>query len=245
MKRLPLWQRPLGAKKILEVGGGHDPYEGVTHAVDKFPQDNAQRGGNFTLPSGAKFFEGDLENLPFPLGDTFDFLYASHVFEHVTQPEKAINEVNRLVKRGYIETPSPLREQLACPVPFDEKNDFHTLFCWSLPGTLHVVKKSKETVGEFPDTPAGKVAKILFHIQREEKIDLEPMLPRAVKTTRLLFNHGVKLQEHVNFSTAAAVGVCAFEPSVSILLRNLSFPLRLRSRRFRALKDILKAHGAL
>lgn len=245
MKRLPLWHRPIGAKKILEIGGGHDPYEGVTHAVDKYPQDNAQRGGDFTLPSGAKFFLGDLEHLPFPQGEVFDFLYASHVFEHVNDPQKAVSEINRVATRGYIETPSPLREQLACPIPFDQAQDFHTLFCWSTPGTLHVVMKNAQTVGEFPDSPAGKFARQLFQIHRNKKIDLEPLLPRAVKTTKLHFKHGINLQVHTNFSTAAAAGVCAFESSVNQLVRNLTFPLSLRSRRFRALKNILKDHSVL
>jgi SAM-dependent methyltransferase len=240
MKKLPLWQRPLGAKKILEVGGGHDPYQGVTHAVDKFPGDNAQRGGDFRLPSGAKFVEGDLENLPFPEGEKFDFIYASHVFEHLQNPAKAAKEINRVAQRGYIETPSPLREQLACPIPFDAVNDFHTLFCWSTPSTLHYVKKSAATIGQFPDSPAGRIARALFDLHRGG-LDLEPMLPRNVKTTKLIFDRGLKILEHDNFLDAAAEGFCAFESSVSTLRRNLSFPLYLRSPRLQRLKGILQA----
>jgi SAM-dependent methyltransferase len=245
MKRLPLWQRPLGAKKILEVGGGHDPFEGVTHAVDKYPQDNTQRGGDYALPSGAKFFLGDLESLPFPAGEKFDFIYASHVFEHVLDPQKAVAEVNRVATRGYIETPSPLREQLACPIPFDKEKDFHTLFCWSTAGTLHVVKKSAQTIGEFPNTPAGKFSAGLFRIQRENAGDLEPLLPRAVKTTKLHFRDGVHLQEHKSFAAAAEAGFCAFEPSVSLLRRSMSFAVSMRAYRFRKLRSLLKAHQLL
>lgn len=244
MKKLPLWQRPRGAKKILEVGGGHDPYAGVTHAVDKFPGDNTQRGGDFRLPSGARFFEGDLENLPFPKGETFDFLYASHVFEHLHSPERAQKEINRVTKKGYIETPSPLREQLACPLPYDP-TDFHTLFVWSTPGTLHYIRKSAATIGQFPDTPAGNFAKALFKIHREEKIDLEPLLPRAAKTTSLHFSAGVKLLPHESFHSAALEGFCAYESSVSLLKRNLSFPFYLRAKRLGKLREILSARGIL
>ena len=92
MRKLPLWQRPLFAKSILEVGGGHNPFAGVTHAVDKFPADNGQRGGAFVLPEGAKFSEGDIENLP--VSGPFDFFYASHILEHVEDPKKAVAEIH-------------------------------------------------------------------------------------------------------------------------------------------------------
>jgi len=241
MKQLPIWQRPRGAKKILEVGGGHDPYRGVTHAVDKFPDDNTQRGGDFHLPSGAQFFEGDLEHLPFPEGEKFDFLYASHVFEHLVNPEQAAKEINRVTTKGYIETPSPLREQLACPIPFDAKNDFHTLFCWSSPNTLHFIRKSAATIGQFPDSKAGHVMKVLFDLQRKEGLDLEPLLPRAVKTTSLLFDRGLKTLEHESFISAANEGFCGYEKSVSQLLKNLNFPLYLRSKRLIRLREVLKS----
>lgn len=239
MKKLPLWRRPFGAKKVLEVGGGHDPYRGVTHAVDKFPGNNEQRGGDFRLPSGAQFFEGDLENLPFPSSESFDFLYASHVFEHVNHPEKAMGEINRLAKRGYIETPSPLREQLACPIPYDAEKDFHTLFCWSTPGTLHVIRKSAGVIGEFPGTRAGRVAKALYHLHREGGVDLEPLLPRNVKTTKLFFHGPVKLKIHESFASAAKAGSCAYQGSIDLLMRDLAFPFCLRSNRLRRLRRIL------
>ena len=239
MKKLPLWRRPWGAKKILEVGGGHDPYAGVTHAVDKFPQDNGQRGGDYVLPSGAKFFLGDLENLPFPKGETFDFFIGSHVFEHVANPSRAAEEINRVAKAGYIETPSPLREQLACPIPFNAADDFHTLFCWSSPGFLNVIRKSDHTIGEFPKNRAGHIAFSLFRLQREKGMDLEPLLPRSVKTTKLFFDAGFKLREFSSFREAAKAGCCAFEGSVAELERSLSFPFYLRSRRLQKLKKIL------
>src|SRR3954470_11635902 len=88
MKALPLHQRPYFCRRILEVGGGHAPYAGVTHAVDKFPGDNTQRAGDLKLPEGVTFREGDLESIPFG-PEKFDFIYVSHVFEHVRDPRKA------------------------------------------------------------------------------------------------------------------------------------------------------------
>jgi len=213
--------------------------------VDKFPSSNTQRGGDIHLPQGAKFFEGDLENLPFPEGEKFDFLYASHVFEHVNDPKKAVREVNRVTSRGYIETPSPLREQLACPLPFDRKNDFHTLFCWNGPNTLHVIHKSEKTIGEFPDTSAGRFARALFHIHRDEKKNLELLLPGRIKASRLFFKNGLKLHEHESFAAAAAAGHCAFEPTIKQLLKHLAFPLCLRSPRLTKLRKLLQERSLL
>ncbi len=235
MKKLPLWKRPLFAQRVLEIGGGHDPYYGVTHAVDKFPENNAQRGGNFVLPSGAKFYEGDLEALPFGENESFDFIYASHVFEHVTNPQKAAAELNRVGNKGYIETPSPLREQLACPLPYD-KNDFHTLFCWSKNGEFHCVQKTESTVAQFPDTRTGRIAKKLFHIHRDGGLNLEPLLSRRAKTTEHFFSGGFRLREHKNFLEAAAAGCCAYEASVSAILQDITFPFSLASPRFLELK---------
>lgn len=239
MKKLPPWRRPWGAKTIVEVGGGHAPFSGVTHSVDKYPEDNTQRGGNFALPKGSQFFEGDLESLPFPDGTCFDFLYASHVFEHVNDPHKAGAEINRLALKGYIETPSPLREQLACPIPFDAKNDFHLYFCWSSKNAMHFVRKTAKSIGQFPDTPDGDFAYSLFKIQREEKIDLEPMLPRPAKTTSLYFSTPLKIHLHNDFIEASKAGFCAYEESIRQLKFQTMFPLFLRSKRFRLLRKLL------
>lgn len=240
MKKLSPWRRPYLARKVLEVGGGHSPYSGVTHAVDKFPEDNTQRGGDYLLPSGARFFAGELESLPFPKGEVFDFLYASHVFEHVRDPQRAAAEIARITRKGYVETPSPLREQLACPIPFDAEGDFHTFFCWSTGGTFHCVRKSAATIGQFPESRAGQIAHALFRLQREEGVDLEPLLSREAKTTRHFFSRGFELREHSDFLAAATAGACAYESSIATLEQDISFPFRLRSKRFRRLRQLLQ-----
>lgn len=245
MKKLPLWRRPWGAKRIVEVGGGHAPFSGVTHSVDKYPEDNTQRGGNFSLPKGSKFFQGDLESMPFPPGTRFDFLYASHVFEHVENPQKAGDEINRVAQKGYLETPSPLREQIACPIPFDSKNDFHLYFCWSSPNAMHFVRKSASTIGQFPNNKNGELAQALYQIQRKENVSLEPLLPRPAKTTSLYFSSPLKIFLHDDFHAAAASGFCAYEESIAHLKWHLSFPLYLRSPRFRTLRKLLRDKNLL
>lgn len=241
MKKLPLHKRPLFSKRILEVGGGHAPYQGVTHAVDKFPGDNSQRAGSMVVERGVTFKEGELEAIPFEASPKFDFIYASHVLEHVVSPAKAVSEMNRVANKGYIETPSPLREQIACPIPFDRDSDFHTLYCWTSPrdlNTLHVIKKSAANVGEFCDCPDGKLAHFLFRMRREKGFDVEPLLPRDAKTTRLYFSGEVRLVEHDSFRAACKKGRCGYVNAQ--IARSWAGPLlSLTSSRFKRLRNLL------
>ncbi len=240
MKRLPLTRRPYGAKRILEIGGGHAPYEGVTHAVDKYPDDNTQRADSLHIAPGVEFRQGDLESIPFDASPKFDFLYASHVLEHVAHPERAVGEINRVAHRGYLETPSPLREQVACPVPFDAVSDFHILYCWTAAqaDTIHVLKKSAASVNDFCDCEDGKLAQRLSVLRRQKGLDVEPLLPREAKTTRLYFKTPLRLQTHSSFGEACRSGACAFG-SAGKVRRWSGFPRYLISKRFKRLRSAL------
>jgi hypothetical protein len=238
MKRLPFFKRPYFARRVIEIGGGHAPYEGVTHAVDKFPQDNTQRAGDIVTVKGSSFIEGDLESIPFPDEPPFDFLYASHVLEHVHSPQKAVSEINRVARRGYIETPSPLREQIICSFPFENIIDFHTLFCWTgrESNRIHIVRKSEKTVGNFCSCGNGKAAKILFDLRRQKNIDVEGPIPSRAKTTRLYFSGKIELTEHEDFTSACGDGFCGYG-EVRYIRQRLTPPLYLFSGRSKKLKD--------
>ena len=240
MKRLSLLRRPFFAKRVIEIGGGHDPFAGVTHAVDKFPQDNTQRAGDIVMVKGASFTEGDLEAIPFPDKPKFDFLYASHVLEHVQSPQKAIAEINRVARRGYLETPSPLREQIICSYPFENIIDFHTLFCWSgyESNQIHAIRKSEKTVGNFCSCENGMVAKILFDLRRQKNFDVEGPMPGRSKTTHLYFNGKIDLLEHMDFAAACEKGFCGYR-EVRYIRKRLIPPFYLFSRRSRGLKGFL------
>ena len=58
-----------------------------------------------------KFIKCDVEKTPFK-DKEFDFAIASHILEHVENPEKFCNELVRISKRGYIEIPTPLWDNL-------------------------------------------------------------------------------------------------------------------------------------
>jgi len=240
MKRLSLFRHPYFAKRIIEIGGGHEPFSGVTHAVDKFPEDNRERAGDLLLGQGVIFKEGELEAIPFSDETKFDFLYASHVFEHVQSAAKAVSEINRVAQRGYLETLSPLREQIFCPFPFDKAADFHTHYCWTSrePRTIHVIQKSEKTLGNFCGCENGQFAKFVFELKRQRGVDAEPLLSNGSKTTRLFFRAPLLLAEHEDFPSACRSGACGYA-SVRRMALRLMPPFYLFSSRFRKLKQLL------
>ncbi|GEM_PF-1227785 len=93
--------------KVLDVGSGHLPFPFATHLTDITLENHqyGRAGIPFKHVAGKPVFECNIEHLPF--GDQeFDFVYCSHVLEHADNPEKACQELMRVGKRGFIETPT-------------------------------------------------------------------------------------------------------------------------------------------
>jgi SAM-dependent methyltransferase len=151
MKRLPWWKKPYFAHRVLEIGPGHNPFEGVTHVLERDVTDGRERGGNpLIVPTAAKLIVGEATVLPFAAA-SFDYVYASHVLEHVEDPASACAEIMRVAKAGYIETPSPFLEQgLALRDETSPEHWFHRWFVFSpSPGLLVFEPKSVEDVRRF------------------------------------------------------------------------------------------------
>lgn len=93
---------------VLDVGGGDKPFWRANVILDKFPYKNgsSQRftGMDITLNRDQILVVGDAEKMPFK-NSSFDFIYCSHLLEHVINPETALKEIMRIGKRGYIEVP--------------------------------------------------------------------------------------------------------------------------------------------
>jgi SAM-dependent methyltransferase len=238
-------RKPRNAKKILEVGAGQLPYEGVTHIVDKFPEDEKNAAGarseNLWVPEGIQFFEGEFEHLPFSDHEKFDYLYARHVFEHVVDPEASVREINRLVNRGYIETPSPVYEMLCCSYPFSTQ-DVHFWFVWANQrrNELHVVKKTEKSVGEFSSSRYGKLTEALARAKRANPDSVpDRLLPNGSKTTRLFFRGPIRLQIHDSFESALSKGEDAFA-ALKHVMPFLRPPMSWLYPRFLPLKEIWK-----
>ena len=93
--------------KVLDVGSGNVPFLLATHLADlTLDEDKHGRAGcAFKYLNGKTVYECDIENMPFS-DKEFDFVYCSHVLEHVKDPGKACRELVRVGSRGYIETPT-------------------------------------------------------------------------------------------------------------------------------------------
>jgi uncharacterized protein YbaR (Trm112 family) len=87
---------------VLDIGSGDSPFPATDVVCEKFPWDDTERTQGFL--QDRPLVVGDAEDLPFR-DKSFDFIYSSHVLEHVYHPEKAIQELMRVGKRGYIEMP--------------------------------------------------------------------------------------------------------------------------------------------
>lgn len=114
---------------VLDIGSGDKPFWRADVVVDKYPEDNKQRiSGSIILDKRKLFIKADIEDLPFK-DKTFDFIFCSHLLEHVGNPTKALAEITRVGKRGYIEVPWALLDSL-------KSLPSHLWFCELEEGTL-------------------------------------------------------------------------------------------------------------
>lgn len=91
-------------EKVLDIGFGAYPFPYATHLADLYENETTHRVEPIAR-DGRPFDLCDIERLPYK--DTeFDFVYCSHVLEHVLDPARACEELMRVGRRGYIETPT-------------------------------------------------------------------------------------------------------------------------------------------
>jgi len=95
---------------VLDVGCGAYPFPMATMLVDLFINNTEHRHENLKT-EGKPFQVADINKLPFE-NKSYDFVYCSHVLEHVDDPRRACSELIRVGKRGYIETPSLMTDVL-------------------------------------------------------------------------------------------------------------------------------------
>jgi SAM-dependent methyltransferase len=96
---------------MLDIGSGNEPHPRATHLADRYGDDDFHRGaqGVALTRDERPLVYCDLQALPFGAG-VFDFVYCSHVLEHVDEPVAACTEIVRVGRRGYIETPTRLSD---------------------------------------------------------------------------------------------------------------------------------------
>jgi ubiquinone/menaquinone biosynthesis C-methylase UbiE len=129
--------------KVIDVGGGANP---VLRAdvVTNFESEKNQRGARIKKLVGKKMHNNlNMEKMDIFKDKEFDYSTCIQTIEHCDDPAKACKELMRISKKGYIECPQILCEELIGMqnhkwlVRIDEKNpnklifikkkDFHTL----------------------------------------------------------------------------------------------------------------------
>ena len=132
---LPLRMNDL----VLDVGSGGNPNPRSDVLMDRLIGAEHRGGAPILIDRPTVF--GDATKLPFK-DKAFDFVIASHILEHMSDPSSFLNELQRVGKAGYIETPNFIFERLN---PFD----IHCLEIAAINGVLHIHKKRKHIEDSF------------------------------------------------------------------------------------------------
>ena len=117
---------------VLDVGSGGTPYPRSDVLIDRLI--GAEHRGGLPMLIDRPTVFGDATKLPFK-DKAFDFVIASHILEHMSDPSSFLNELQRVAKAGYIETPNFIFERL---IPYET----HCLEIADVNGVLHIHKKS-------------------------------------------------------------------------------------------------------
>jgi ubiquinone/menaquinone biosynthesis C-methylase UbiE len=116
---------------VLDVGSGGNPYPRADVLLDRLVGAEHRCGAPMLIDRPTVF--GDGTKLPFK-DKAFDFVIASHILEHMSDPSSFLNELQRVGKAGYIETPNFIFERL---IPMN----IHCLEIAVINGVFHIHKK--------------------------------------------------------------------------------------------------------
>jgi SAM-dependent methyltransferase len=249
MKRLPWLKRPYGARRILDIGAGHNPYQGVTHLLEIDVGEGRERGMQaLCVPQSSVLTIGDVGALPYKTG-SFDFVYASHVLEHVDDPAAACREIMRVGTAGYVETPSPFLEQgLAMQDTQSPEQWIHKWFVFVTDGNRLVFEpKTAGEVFRFCSCPAGEFMKDFY--ASVDFGEAQHCFPGSAKRTALYWHRTWIPEVRMTMADCRKTGrECRFVGMARVLVASgndvFRAPrlLRLR-RRFPDCARIFRAHG--
>lgn len=167
---------------VLEVGSGGSPYPRANVLLDAY-EDTRERHWA-PLKADRPIVLGFVEKLPFR-DKAFDFVIASHVFEHSADPAAFLGELQRVAKAGYIEVPDAFFERIS---PYHD----HRLEITVRDGGLVIRKKpswmvDKELVGLLHDRAGQFVIGLIpkhpfeFHVRYywNDRIDFKVLNPEV------------------------------------------------------------------
>ena len=157
LKENPNW-------KVLDIGCGYTANENATVVSD------VQDLSNFY--KNKKFVKITEKKLPFE-DNEFDFVITSHVIEHVDDFQFFISEIERISKKGYIELPTKLGDNLV----FENSNDHLWMFEYDDNSNILLASKKQEFIEPFVSVSTAKKLEktfrqsLILEIIWSEKID--------------------------------------------------------------------------
>ena len=98
--------------RVLDIGSGGCPFPRANFLVDRYRNPTPHRAGE-VVRAGRPLTVADVQALPFD-DKSFDFVCCCHMLEHVEDPIRATAELMRVAGRGYIETPTFMKDGLFC-----------------------------------------------------------------------------------------------------------------------------------
>jgi len=123
---------------VLDVGSGSNPHPAADVLLEKYV-DITHRYA--PLVADRPTVLADACKMPFK-DKAFDYVIAFHVLEHINKPELFLNELQRVGKAGYIETPNAVFERL---IPYD----VHVLEIMNPKNELVIHKKTSAKPDEY------------------------------------------------------------------------------------------------
>ena len=126
--------------KILDIGCNLAAVEFAQTVAD------VKNFSKFYEEKNKKFVLIKNKNLPFS-NNQFDFVYASHVIEHVEDLSFFISELKRISRQGYIELPSILEDNLVLSANSSE--DHKWIFKFDDVDKVLLVEKKKQLIEPF------------------------------------------------------------------------------------------------
>ena len=159
LKENPNW-------KVLDIGCGYTANENATVVSDVQDLSNFYKNKQFVKITEKK--------LPFK-DNEFDFVITSHVIEHVEDFQFFISEIERISKKGFIELPTKLGDNLV----FENSNDHLWMFEYDDNSNILLASKKQEFIEPFVSVSTAKKLEKIFRqslileIIWSEKIDFK------------------------------------------------------------------------
>ena len=126
--------------QILDIGCNQDAVKYAQTVAD------VQDFSSFYKNKGKEFILIESKDLPFK-DNQFDFVYASHVIEHIEDVSHFINELQRISKQGYIELPSMLEDNII--LSENSINDHKWIFKFDDVKNILLTEKKKQLIEPF------------------------------------------------------------------------------------------------